>query len=46
MEYIALMEIAPVALFWMAPILGLGLAIFLGLFLFAWLQDTRTATEQ
>lgn len=46
MEYIALIEIAPIALFWMAPILGLGLAIFLALFLFACLQDVRTAPEQ
>lgn len=46
MEYIALFEIAPVALFWMAPILGLGLAIFMALFLFAWFQDLRTTSEQ
>lgn len=45
MEYITLFEIAPFALLWMAPILGLGLAIFLVLTVAAMIQDRRTTSE-
>ena len=46
MEYIALIDIAPFALIWMAPLLVLGFAIFLVLVLFAWLHDVRAPSKQ
>ena len=46
MEYLALIEIAPIALIWMMPILALGVAIFAMLILFAWLHDIRHTSEQ
>lgn len=46
MEYIALIEIAPILLLWMAPILALGFAVLLVLMLYAWFQDVSMSSSQ
>lgn len=45
MEYIALLEGAPLVLLWMAPMVALGFAIFLVLALFAWLHTIRSTSS-
>lgn len=45
MEYITLMQVAPAALLWIAPLLVLGFTIFVVLVLFAWLHDVRTTSD-
>jgi hypothetical protein len=46
MDYIALIEAAPILLLWTAPLLALSLTIFLVLVMLAWLHDIRTASRQ
>lgn len=46
MEYVSLIEIAPIVLLWMAPLVGLGFAIFLVLVLFAWLHNVRSTPQR
>lgn len=45
MDYATLLSVVPYFTLWIAPLIALGMAIFLMLLAFAWLHDTQDTAQ-